>query len=370
MNALRAFDGETLKRAEGLDSCPPARIAIVTDAWAPQCNGVVRTLEQTTAMLRRWGHDVMIIAPADYHSVPCPTYSEIQLAIPRPGAVARRLAGFRPDAVHIATEGPLGLAARRHCIKAGRPFTTAYHTQFPQYLAQRTGLDERVFWPFMRWFHAPAVKTMVATERLAKQLTEKRFTDLHRWSRGVNLEEFGPHEPMPQVFESLERPVLLYVGRVAIEKNLPAFLTLSYPATKVVVGDGPARPELEARFPEAVFVGRKEGRELTSFYAHADVLVFPSLTDTFGLVMIEAMACGTPVAAFPVAGPADVVSAQSGALSHDLARAVDAARYCRPADCIARARMFSWSNATREFFLGLALSDAATVPNRLPSASG
>ena len=332
----------------------PQSIAIITDAWHPQTNGVVRTLMTTCETLRRWGHDVTIISPDQYASVPAPTYPEIRLAFTWPGEVGRRLAKIRPDAVHIATEGPLGFAARQYCVKRKVSFTTAYHTQFPDYLARRTGLPAGTFWPYIRWFHRPAQWIMVATETIRAQLRDQGLEQLTHWSRGVDLSCFSPDAPPPPEYADLQGPILLYVGRVAVEKNIEAFLACNYPGTKVVVGDGPARAALQAKFPEAVFLGKRTGRDLAGCYAGADAFVFPSRTDTFGLVMIEALACGTPVAAFPVPGPLDIVTESTGALSDDLARAIDAARYCERAHCAAHGASFSWETATRQFLRGLA----------------
>lgn len=334
-------------------SMAPASIAIVTDAWHPQTNGVVRTLSTTCEILRSWGHDVTVISPEFYPSVPAPTYPEIRLALTAPGAVGRRLAKIAPAAVHIATEGPLGFAARRYCLSRKVPFTTAYHTQFPDYLARRTGLPASVFWPYIRWFHRPAQRIMVATETIRATLREQGLTRLSHWSRGVDLACFSPQAPPPQEYAGLEGPILLYVGRIAVEKNIEAFLACDYPGAKVVVGDGPARASLEARFPDALFLGKKSGIELAGCYAGADVFVFPSRTDTFGLVMIEALACGTPVAAFPVPGPLDIVTDEVGALSEDLTRAIDAARYCDRSACAAYGASYSWEAATRQFLSGL-----------------
>jgi glycosyltransferase involved in cell wall biosynthesis len=340
----------------------PASIAIITDAWHPQTNGVVRTLSTTCDVLRRWGHQVTVISPEGYPSMPAPTYPEIRLALTAPGAVGRQLAKIAPDAVHIATEGPLGFAARRYCVRRKVPFTTAYHTQFPDYLARRTGLPARFFWPYIRWFHRPAETIMVATETIRAQLREQGLTQLTHWSRGVDLACFSPTAPPPPEYAGLEGPILLYVGRVAVEKNIEAFLACDYPGTKVVVGDGPARGALAAKFPDALFLGKRMGAELAGCYAGADVFVFPSRTDTFGLVMIEALACGTPVAAFPVPGPIDIVTDAVGALSEDLTRAIDAARYCDGTECAAYAAGFSWEAATRQFLAGLAaLKEEHTV---------
>ncbi|ABC64732.1 glycosyltransferase family 4 protein [Erythrobacter litoralis] len=339
--------------AERMGSVAGQHIAIVTDAWFPQMNGVVRTLTTTIKHLHGFGHTVSVVSPDQYCSVPCPTYPEIRLALAWPGAVGRRLAELRPDAVHIATEGPLGLAARRWCRKRDVPFTTAYHSQFPDYLARRTGLPADLFWPYFRWFHGPAARIMVATESIRCELREQGLEKLHHWSRGVDLACFSPDAPPPPEFAGMDGPILLYVGRIAVEKNIEAFLDCAYPGTKVVVGDGPARASLEARYPEARFLGRKSGRELAGCYAGAGVFVFPSKTDTFGLVIIEALACGTPVAAYPVPGPVDIVTDRVGALSHDLDRAIAAAAFCKRADCVAHGRQFSWEAATLQFLSGL-----------------
>ncbi len=332
----------------------PRTIAIVTDAWYPQTNGVVRTLSTTCDVLRRWGHDVSVISPQKYHSVPAPTYPEIRLAMTLPGAVGRELARSKPEAVHIATEGPLGFAARRYCLGRGVPFTTAYHTQFPEYFSRRTRMPAKYFWPYIRWFHRPAQRIMVATETIRAQLREQGLTQLSHWSRGVDLACFSPDAPRPREYGGLVGPILLYVGRVAVEKNIEAFLACDHPGTKVVVGDGPSRAQLAAKFPQALFMGKRTGRELAGFYAHADAFVFPSRTDTFGLVMIEALACGTPVAAYQVPGPLDVLTSEVGAMNEDLRRAIGAALTRDRAACASFGAQFSWDAATRQFLSGLA----------------
>ena len=331
----------------------PRSIAIVTDAWHPQTNGVVRTLASTREVLQSWGHTVTMITPEQYRSFPAPTYPEIRLALTAPGAVGRELARIAPDAVHIATEGPLGFAARRHCVNRDVPFSTAYHTQFPDYIARRTKLPARLFWPYIRWFHRPAQRVMVATESIRAELCAQGVKRLHHWSRGVDLSCFSPDAPPPKEYAKLTGPIMLYVGRVAVEKNIEAFLSCNYAGTKVIVGDGPARAELERKFPNALFLGKRSGRDLAGCYAGADVFVFPSRTDTFGLVMIEALACGTPVAAFPVPGPLDILTERTGAMSENLERAIDAARYCKTAECAAHGASFSWESATRQFVEGL-----------------
>lgn len=353
MNTLGPITADTYGAYPIPTGFEPQSIAIVTDAWHPQVNGVVRTLSTTCDLLRSRGHDVTVISPQDYLSMPAPTYPEIRLAMTMPGAAGRALARIKPEAVHIATEGPLGFAARRYCISRNVPFTTAYHTQFPDYFARRTGISAQVFWKYIRWFHRPAQRIMVATESIRKQLRSQGLDHLSPWSRGVDLECFSPDAPPPPEYAEIKGPILLYVGRLAVEKNIEAFLACDYPGTKVVVGDGPSRAGLEARFPDAIFMGKRSGVELAGLYAGADVFVFPSRTDTFGLVMIEALACGTPVAAFPVAGPVDIVTDAVGALSDDLARAIDAASYCDRSVCAAYGAQFSWEAATQQFLSGL-----------------
>jgi glycosyltransferase involved in cell wall biosynthesis len=343
------------------------RIAIVTDAWAPQMNGVVRTLTATVARLEARGHDIMVIAPDQFRSLPCPTYPEIRLALARAKTVARRLTDFAPDAIHIATEGPLGLIARRLCVTRQWPFTTAYHTQFPAYVARRTHLPERLFWRYIRWFHRPATRIMVATSSIRGELGVHGLTNVHHWSRGVDLTQFTQAALPPEEYEKLERPIQLYAGRVAVEKNIEAFLDAPHIGSKVVVGDGPALADLAARYPAVSFLGRRDGAALAGCYAGADVFVFPSRTDTFGLVIIEALACGTPVAAFPVAGPLDIVTERCGALSEDLSRAIDAALFCERADCAAEGARFSWDAATDQFVAGLVgVPESVGLPERLP----
>jgi len=336
------------------------RILLVTDAWAPQVNGVVVTLENTVRCLRRWGHEVEVISPEGFRTFPMPTYPEIPLAV-LPGAqVARRIREIEPDAIHIATEGPLGAAARSHCVKHRLGFTTAYHTCFPEYVKPRFGVPLGITYAWLRRFHAPSSALLVATPAIRSLLEGRGFRNILPWSRGVDNEIFRPGDDR---FAELPRPVFLFVGRVAVEKNLPAFLALDLPGTKLVVGDGPQRKALESRFPDAVFVGAKRGAELASYFRRADVFVFPSRTDTLGLVLIEAMACGTPVAAFPVRGPVDVVTdPNAGVLDEDLgAAALQALRLDR--GNVARfAQRYSWEHCTRQFLSHL-------VPARRAEAS-
>ena len=279
------------------------RIVIVTDAWTPQVNGVVRTLQSVRAELEAKGHHIHVISPDRFGSLPCPTYPEIRLAIAGSSRVGAQIRAFRPDAIHLATEGPLCLAARRWCLRNNISFTTAYHTHFPDYVSKRTGLPASWFWSYIRWFHGPAQSVLVSTRSVREQLRAHGIAQVRPWGRGVDLNNFDTHAPVPEAFAELPRPIQLYVGRVAVEKNIEAFLANGHPGSKVIVGDGPARAELERAFPDAHFLGAMSGRALAGAYAGADVFVFPSRTDTFGLVMIEALACGTPVAAYPVTGP-------------------------------------------------------------------
>jgi glycosyltransferase involved in cell wall biosynthesis len=325
------------------------RIAIVTDAWSPQVNGVVRTLQAVTRELEGMGHQVLIVSPDLYGSVPCPTYPEIRLALASTRSVGNRIAAFGAEAVHLATEGPLCLAARRWCLNRMRPFTTAYHTQFPDYVAARTGLPKELFWRYIRWFHTPAEAVLVSTPSIRRTLEVNGISRVKPWGRGVDLETFTPDARPPALFAALPRPIQLYVGRVAIEKNLDAFLSSDVPGSKVVVGDGPARAELDARFPAAHFLGPRSGRPLAGAYAGADVFVFPSRTDTFGLVMIEALACGTPVAAYPVSGPVDVLSEKVGAMREDLGDAIGEALTRDRVVCAEFAAGFSWQASARQF---------------------
>lgn len=329
------------------------KIALVTDAWHPQVNGVVRTLEAVTGILRQWGHDVLIISPDEYRSFPAPSYPEIRLGMTRARSIGRRISDFGPDAIHLATEGPLCISARRWCRRNNFEFTTAYHTQFPEYLAKRTHMSPRIFWSYIRWFHHASQAIMVSTRSVRNQLRSEGLAKVHHWSRGVDLRHFSPAAPEPELFRDLPRPIQLYVGRVAVEKNIEAFLDTDQPGSKVVVGDGPALDDLRQRYPEAHFLGRRTGQELAGCYAGADVFVFPSKTDTFGLVLIEALACGTPVAAFPVTGPVDILTDSSGVMADNLDAAISGALALDPANCAAVAEHYSWEASARQFLDGL-----------------
>lgn len=288
-----------------------------------------------------------MITPEQFRSVPCPTYPEIRLALFPGRKMARTIESFRPCVVHIATEGPLGLTARRYCVSRGIPFTTAYHTKFPEYLAARSPIPARWTYKGMRWFHRPSAAVMVATATVENELTRHGFDNIKRWSRGVDTDLFRPRE---KSFLDLPRPIALYVGRVAVEKNIEAFLALPEPHSKVVVGDGPQMSQLAKKYPDVRFVGLKQGEELARYYAAADVFVFPSLTDTFGLVILEALACGVPVAAYPVAGPLDVIGdAPVGCLHTDLATAVREALKISPEACRAHAERYSWAASAAQF---------------------
>ena len=332
-------------------------IAIVTDAWKPQVNGVVTTLQRTRETLEARGHTVAIINPGDYRTLPCPSYPEIRLALWPGRKVAASLDAAAPDAIHIATEGPLGTAARRYCLRRGLDFTTSYHTQFPKYLRKRLPVPERLTYTWLRRFHGRAERTLVPTEDMRRELVANGFEHVVLWSRGVDTQLFRPLE---RESLALPRPIAAYAGRVAVEKNLEAFLSLELPGSKLVVGDGPDLEKLRARYPDVRFVGYQFGEDLARHLSAADVFVFPSRTDTFGLVMLEAMACGTPVAAFPVTGPIDVVrEGVSGCLDEDLGAAVRRALMLSRADCRAAALDRTWDRATAEFMSHLARVDGA-----------
>ncbi|WP_199052642.1 glycosyltransferase family 1 protein [Aquitalea sp. ASV15] len=324
------------------------RILIVTDAWKPQVNGVVRTLTETSRELTQFGHQVDMITPLEFKTLPCPTYPDIRLSILPYRQVARRIAELAPHAIHIATEGPLGLAARRYCLRHKLAFTTAYHTRFPEYIAARTRLPLSISYAWMRHFHNAGAATMVPTQSIADDLRARGFTKVVLWSRGVDTNLFTPGE-RDRLDESTA-PRFVYIGRVAVEKNIEAFLKLDLPGSKWVVGDGPLMARLQREYPEVHFAGVFPQNELARFYRAADVFVFPSLTDTFGLVLLEAMACGTPVAAYPVAGPLDVVgNSGAGVLADDLRQACLDAMNIDRSHVRRVAEGFSWAAAARQF---------------------
>jgi glycosyltransferase involved in cell wall biosynthesis len=323
------------------------RIMIVTDAWFPQTNGVVSTLSQTSAWLGRFGHEVKMVTPRDFHSVACPTYPEIRLSLLPYKRVGRSILQFSPQALHIATEGPLGLAARRFCVRHGIRFTTSYHTQFPQYLRARFPIPIELSYRALHWFHGAAVRCMVSTASVRRDLAAHGFDNLATWRRGVDTELF---KPTLKGFLPLPRPIAAYVGRVAVEKNVEAFLGMKWQGSKIVIGDGPERARLQNQYPGVTFAGYRFGKDLAAHVAAADVMVFSSRTDTFGLVNLEAMACGVPVAAYPVTGPIDVVEdGITGALDADLAAAARRALDIDPKACRDRALKSGWDVCSREF---------------------
>lgn len=329
------------------------RILIVSDAWHPQVNGVVRTLTKTREVLERRGHVVEVVGPEHFRRFPCPTYPEIELSVLPYRRLVKLIGDFAPDAIHIATEGPLGMAARKYCKRNDLIFTTAYHTKFPEYIHERTGLPLKWSYAFMRWFHGGSAGVMVATDSLAKSLSDWGFQNLKTWSRGVDVERFKPRS---KDILDLPRPIYLYAGRVVVDKNIEAFLQLRLDGTKLVVGTGPDLEGYRAKYPEAVFAGYLENGHLASYFAAADVFVFPSLTDTFGLVLLESLASGVPVAAYPVTGPIDVVGPhpEVGALHDDLEVAIANALGKSPEACRALALQYSWDACTDQFLNNLA----------------
>ncbi|HKJ63105.1 MAG TPA: glycosyltransferase family 1 protein [Hyphomicrobiales bacterium] len=322
------------------------RIFIATDAWTPQVNGVVQTYQRLNDALLKLGHDVGVMTPNGYHSVAMPTYSEIRLAFVRAREARRKIDAFEPDHIHVATEGPIGLAARRVCLRQDIPFTTSYHTKFPEYISARLPVPLSLGYSYERWFHNAGSGTMVATASLMEELKVQRMENLMPWSRGVNTELFRPRSD--RLFG--KEPVFLYVGRVSVEKNLEAFLRLDLPGRKVIVGGGPRLKMLKSNFPDTIFTGPLFGEELAKAFASADVFVFPSLTDTYGVVLLEALACGVPVAAFPVTGPRDViVDCKVGSLKDDLREAALTALEIDRNECRSYALGFSWERCALQF---------------------
>ncbi|MBV9655982.1 MAG: glycosyltransferase family 1 protein [Acetobacteraceae bacterium] len=338
------------------------RILIVSDAWEPQVNGVVRTMRTVLHELRKMGHVAEVIGPDRFVTVPLPSYPSIRLALKPRRRLNAMLQAFAPNALHISTEGPLGWAARAWALRVGMPFTTAFHTRFPEYLRARTGAPVRFSYAVLRRFHRPAQGTLVAAESLRRELVTRGFRNIRSWSRGVDIDLFRPE---PHRSDGPERPLSVYVGRIAVEKNIRAFLDMDLPGTKMVVGDGPQLASLRRDYPKVVFVGERHGAALASAYAQADLFVFPSLTDTFGLVLLEALACGTPVAAFPVTGPIDLLTGhpEVGATDWNLRRACLAALGCNRSACRSFAERFSWRACAEAF-----LRNLAVVPARPPIA--
>jgi glycosyltransferase involved in cell wall biosynthesis len=328
------------------------RVLVATDAWHPQINGVVRTLTALREAASVAGDAIEFLTPNEFPTVPLPGYPEIALAMPRARRVARRIEEIAPDAIHVATEGPIGWLVRRYCLTKRRPFTTSFHTRLPDYIAARVPVPTDWTWRWLCRFHAAGNGVMVSTPALAEELAARGFKKTMLWPRGVDTALFRPQSGADL---DLPRPIFLNVGRVAVEKNLEAFLSLELPGSKVVVGDGPARTALQARFPDALFLGALEGSKLARLYAAADAFVFPSRTDTFGLVMLEALASGVPIAAFPVRGPLDVIGrARVGALSEDLRAAALLALNVPREACRAFALGHSWGESARQFLANIA----------------
>ncbi len=326
-------------------------ILVATDAWEPQVNGVVRTLKSLAGAVRKFDAAITFLTPDGFPSVAVPTYPGLRCALPRPREIAQRIEQVAPDAIHVATEGPIGAVVRRYCVKRGLPFTTSYTTRFPEYIAARVPIPEAWSYAVLRYFHAAARVTMVSTPSLMVELAGRGFKNLGMWTRGVDTDLFRPERAIDL---NLRRPIFATVGRVAVEKNLAAFLSLDLPGSKVVIGTGPEEAELRRRFPDVVFLGALKDERLAAHLAAADVFVFPSLTDTFGVVQLEALACGVPVAAYPVTGPLDVISDHPiGVLNEDLRIAcLEALKVSRPA-CREYALTRSWDASAKQFLTHL-----------------
>jgi glycosyltransferase involved in cell wall biosynthesis len=335
------------------------RVLIATDTWRPQVNGVVRSIEHMMTHAERFDATIDIVDPSQFRSLPLPTYPELRLALARPAVVARKIAAFAPTHIHIATEGPVGYATRAVCLRHGFPFSTSYHTRFPEYVSARAPIPPGWVYAILRRFHRRSGAVMVATETLRDELVRHGFGAVRLWSRGVDTELF---DPARRGALDADRPVFLYVGRLAVEKNVAAFLRLDLPGSKVVVGDGPARAELEREFPQARFLGTLTGEALATIYASADVFVFPSLTDTFGMVLPEALASGLPIAAFPVTGPKDVLGDSGcGVMHNDLRAAALAALDIPRARCRAFAESFRWEESARQFYASVCAANGDRI---------
>lgn len=323
------------------------KVLVATDAWRPQVNGVVRTLGSLARAAAKLGVEIEFLSPDGFWTFPVPTYPGLRLALPSAKRIAERVERAKPDAIHVATEGPIGYAVRSYCLRAGRPFTTSYTTRFPEYIAARSPIPEAWIYGILRRFHAAAAVTMVATPSLMKELSGRGFANLGMWTRGVDVDLFRPDRAIDLDFP---RPIFMSVGRVAVEKNLPAFLALDLPGTKVVIGAGPQEAELKRRFPGTKFLGQLDNGILAAHLAAADVFVFPSLTDTFGIVQLEALASGVPIAAFPVTGPRDVIGNNPiGVLNEDLHSACMQALWISRESCREFALRYSWENSARQF---------------------
>ncbi|WP_185983804.1 glycosyltransferase family 4 protein [Aureimonas mangrovi] len=341
------------------------RILLATDAWFPQVNGVVRTLSSLSDDLRERGIAVRTVSPADFRTVPCPSYAEIRLAVPRPGRLQAIVDEFQPDAVHIATEGPIGLQMRRLALRRGLSFTTSFHTRFPEYLRQRAPVPERLTYSALRWFHNAGSACLVPNETMRRELTLRGFRNVTTWTRGVDRSLFRPLDP---ILLDLPRPIFLTVSRIAPEKNIPAFLDLDLPGSKLVVGDGPDLKALIRRYPDVHFAGAQTGEALARYYSTADAFVFPSRTDTFGLVILEALACGTPVAAYPEPGPTEVLAGtQAGVISEDLRAAALGALTLPRGAALERSAAYGWDRSV-DIFLQTVESVVAAAPRTMHSA--
>ena len=329
------------------------KILIGTDAWSPQVNGVVRSLESLRYNIEKLGHEIDFITPKDFFSFPMPTYPEISLALATSKSVRKRL-DKSYDHVHISTEGPIGLAVRSVCLKDNRRFTTSYHTRFPEYINARFKIPVGLSYAALRRFHNAGSGTMVSTDSISNELQNRGFYRLFRWSRGVNHKVFSPDKALDL---GLPKPIFLYVGRLAVEKNIEGFLKLNLPGSKVVVGEGPAKSRLQTNFPDAHFLGLRVGNELAGIYASSDVFVFPSLTDTFGMVILEAIACGCPVAAYPVMGPIDVIGdSGAGILDKNLELASLQALHIPRMIPRAHALTYTWEKSAEQFLDNVVLA--------------
>ena len=323
------------------------KVMVATDAWRPQVNGVVRTLGSLARATAKLGVEIEFLSPEGFWTFPVPTYPGLRLAVPPRKRIAERIEASRPDAIHVATEGPIGHAVRSYCVRHGRPFTTSYTTRFPEYISARSPIPAQWIYNVLRRFHTAATVTMVATPSLMTELSGRGFSNLGMWTRGVDVDLFRPDRAIDLDFP---RPIFMTVGRIAVEKNLPAFLSLDLPGTKVIIGAGPQEAELKRRYPAAKFLGQLDNGILAAHLAAADVFVFPSLTDTFGIVQLEALASGVPVAAFPVTGPKDVIGDNPvGVLNEDLRVASMQALWISREACREFALRYSWENSARQF---------------------